>query len=669
MELNAFDWSIIIGYFVLSLGIGIAFSARAGKNLSEYFVSGRSLPWWLAGTSMVATTFAADTPLAVTGLVAKNGLAGNWFWWAFAMGGMFTVFVYARMWRRAEVLTDVELVEVRYGGKPAATLRVVRAVYIALIVNPIIIGWVTGAMLTVLKETVLYDPPQLVTVDEPLTDTNVGAPGSAANEDAAGATADGSAEAGDLEPAPRTGVSDWVIIVACLATVGVYASLSGLWGVAVTDFIQFFVAMTGCVMLAVVAVNDERIGGIQNLTDRVNENFGDGQAFRFLPDFSAADPWMPLHVFFIYLFVQWWATWYPGAEPGGGGYIVQRMASCKDERHALLATLWYQLAHYCIRPWPWLLVAFVALAMFPEIRQLGLGESVPGYEGAKADMGFAMVMREVSPHGLRGLILVTFFAAFMSTISTQMNWGASYLVCDVYQRFAPNASQKQLTKASRVVSLLVLFIGGVAAYLMRGLSVEEAWKMLAALGAGTGAVFMLRWFWWRINAWSEIAAMFASLGYFSLISRWVAQTRQQQLDGLLAEGSWQASVLSELGRDEVQMLVVGVLTIVTWLLVTFLTPAEKDDVLVAFYRKVRPGGIGWRPIARMAPDVSVDQHLGLSIMAAILGSVMIYLTLPAVGWVLFGEYTKAAVAAGGAAACGIAVYRLLKRIGWAKLVS
>ncbi len=381
MQLNALDWSIIIGYFLLTLGIGVAFSARAGKSLSEYFVSGRSLPWWLAGTSMVATTFAADTPLAVTGLVAKNGLAGNWFWWAFAMGGMFTVFVYARMWRCAEVLTDVELVEIRYGGRPAAVLRGVRAIYIALIVNPIIIGWVTGAMLTILKETVLYQP------------TGTG----------------------------TTPWADWLIIAASLAVVGVYCTLSGLWGVAVTDFVQFFVAMAGCVMLAVVAVR--HVGGMDALYVRVSENFGDGQqAFRFLPDFSAADPWLPLHIFCIYLFVQWWATWYPGAEPGGGGYIVQRMASCKNERHALLATLWYQLAHYCIRPWPWLLVAFVSLAMFPEIRQLGLGESVPGMEGTKPDVGFAWVMRTVSPHGLRGLILVTFFAAFMSTISTQMNW-------------------------------------------------------------------------------------------------------------------------------------------------------------------------------------------------------------------------------------------------------
>ena len=328
---------------------------------------------------------------------------------------------------------------------------------------------------------------------------------------------------------------------------------------AVTDFVQFFVAMAGCVLLAVVAVR--HVGGMDALYARVSENFGDGQqAFRFLPDFSAADPWLPLHIFCVYLFVQWWATWYPGAEPGGGGYIVQRMASCKNERHALLATLWYQVAHYCVRPWPWLLVAFVSLAMFPEIRQLGLGETVPGLEGTKPDVGFAWVMREVSPHGLRGLILVTFFAAFMSTISTQMNWGASYLVCDVYQRFlVKQPTDQHLTRASRVISVLVLIVGGVAAYWMRDTSVDDAWKMLAALGAGTGAVFMLRWFWWRINAWSEIAAMVGSLLYYNLFTYWISTLATRQQQGLIEAGSWQARWLEEGSRAEVQTLVVAVL--------------------------------------------------------------------------------------------------------------
>jgi Na+/proline symporter len=340
VELAVLDWAVVIAYLAFALGIGLLFRGRAGRSLTDYFVSGRSLPWWLAGTSMVATTFAADTPLAVTGLVAKHGLAGNWFWWSFALGGMITVFLYARLWRRAGVLTDVELVEIRYGGKPAAFLRGFRALYIALLVNSIIIGWVTGAMVTVLQYTVF------------------------SGESAAHA-------------------NEWLMIVVLLAIVGVYATLAGLWGVVVTDFFQFLIAMVGSIALAVVAVG--HLGGVDALRLRVAENFGSGeQAFSYLPDFSAADPWMPVSIFLIMLFVQWWASWYPGAEPGGGGYVVQRMASAKDERHSVLATLWFQIAHYCVRPWPWLLVAFAALAMYPDLREA----SDPG-------AGFPMVMRDL----------------------------------------------------------------------------------------------------------------------------------------------------------------------------------------------------------------------------------------------------------------------------------
>jgi Na+/proline symporter len=317
-----------------------------------------------------------------------------------------------------------------------------------------------------------------------------------------------------------------------------------------------------------------------------------------------------------------------------------------------------------------LLVAFVSLALFPEIRQMGLVEPVAGQTGPKPDVGFAWVIREVSPHGLRGLILVTFFAAFMSTISTQMNWGASYLVCDVYQRFlVKQPSQQHLTRVSRAISLFVLLTGGVAAYLMRHLSVDDAWKMLVALGAGTGAVFMLRWFWWRINAWTEITAMCASLVYYNLVTSCVSLLAKRQAQGLIEPGSWQAAWLTEGNRVEVQTLVVACLTIVTWLAVTFLTPAEDPRVLEAFYRKVRPGGPGWKPIARRAPDVEVDRHLRISILASLLGAAMIYLTLPAMGWLLFGQYRQAAWGLGGAAACGAAIYVLLKRIGWAKIVA
>ncbi len=590
MELTGFDWLVIVGYLAIALAIGLFFRKRAGRDLSSFFLSGRSLPWWIAGTSMVATTFAADTPLAVTGLVARHGLAGNWFWWSFALGGMLTVFLYARLWRRAEVLTDVELVELRYGGKPAAFLRGFRAIYIALLVNSIIIGWVTGAMVTVLQQTIFAGR-------------------------AAGA-----------------GGNEWILIVTLLGVVGVYATASGLWGVAITDFLQFILAMVGSVALAVIAV--DHLGGLGAMRARVVASFPEGDdAFRYLPDFSAVDPWMPIGIFLVMLFVQWWASWYPGAEPGGGGYVVQRMASAKDERHSVLATLWFQIAHYCVRPWPWLLVAFAALALYPDLRTM----DNPG-------VGYPSVIRDLAPAGIRGLILVAFFAAFMSTISTQMNWGASYLVNDFYRRFVrPEADDRHLTRVSRAASILVLAVGSAAAWLMRDISVDEAWKLLAALGAGTGAVFMLRWFWWRLNAWSEIVAMVASLIGFIIVSGFVEAI-------------------------EYRLAVVAALTIAAWLTATYLTPPEGESTLRAFYRKVRPAGPGWRPIARTLPEVRGDGHLGLSVVAALLAAGIVYCTLPAIGLILFGSYGKGMLVLSGAVACAGGVVLLLRRIGWERVV-
>lgn len=588
MELGTLDWLVILAYLALAFGIGFFFRERAGRNLAEYFVSGRSLPWWIAGTSMVATTFAADTPLAVTGLVARHGLAGNWFWWAFALGGMITVFVYARLWRRAGVLTDVELIELRYGGRPAAFLRGFRACYVALLMNAIIMGWVTGAMVTVLQQTVF-------------------------------------AGTGGAN-------SEWLLIVVLLGIVGVYSTVAGLWGVAVTDFVQFILAMGGSIALAVLAVN--HLGGMEAIREQVVAAFPQGEeAFRFLPDFQADDPWMPIGIFLVMLFVQWWASWYPGSEPGGGGYIVQRMASAKDERHSVLATLWFQIAHYCVRPWPWLVVAFAALALYPDLRSA----DDPG-------IGFPAVIRDLAPPGLRGLMLVAFFAAFMSTISTQVNWGASYLVNDVYKRFLrPDAGDRRLTRVSRIASLLVLGVGSIAAWLMRDISVDEAWKLLTALGAGTGAVFMLRWFWWRINAWTEITAMIVSFGAFLVVSRFVES-------------------------NEYRMAVVALVTILAWLAATFLTPAERKETLDAFYRKVRPAGPGWGPIARAHPGIPRDGHLGLSLVAALLASGIVYCTLPAIGLLLFGETARGLLALTGAIACAGGVVLVLQRIGWGRVV-
>lgn len=585
MELAFVDWLIIAGYFALALGIGLYFRTRANGGLAEYFVSGRSLPWWIAGTSMVATTFAADTPLAVTGLVAKYGLAGNWFWWAFALGGMVTVFVYARLWRRAEILTDVELVELRYAGRPAAFLRGFRALYIALLINPIIIGWVTGAMLKVLRFTVF----------------------SSGNE--------------------AEGVGDWPVIIVMLLVVGVYSTVAGMWGVAVTDFFQFLFAMVGCIALAVVSVS--ALGGFHAVRQSIMEGMdGGAQVFSFLPDMQSHDPWMPLGALFVMLFVQWWASWYPGAEPGGGGFIVQRMASCKDERHAVWATLWFQIAHYCIRPWPWLIVAFVALAHYPELRQM----DDPG-------VGFPMVIRDFAPIGLRGLMIVAFFSAYMSTMSTQINWGASYLASDFYKRFVrPDATDAHLTRVSRLCSILILVVGGVAAWIMRDVSVDQAWQFLAALGAGTGAVFMLRWFWWRINAWTEISSMIASMVFYVLI----------------------AHVYPEVGQTY-RLALVALLTIVVWLAITFLTRPEPMGTLVAFYRKIHPAGCGWRPVAALCPEVVPDSDLKLSVLGAFSAAMTVYLTLPGIGFVLFGHYGRAGLCFVGALVCGIVVWWILRR--------
>ena len=590
MVLTLIDYVIIIAYFATTIGIGLYFRSRASQDIGEYFVSGRSLPWWIAGTSMVATTFAADTPLAVAGLTIQNGLAGNWVWWSFALGGMVTVFVYARLWRRSGVMTDVELVEMRYSGKPAAILRGSRAIYIALIVNPIIIGWVTSAMFKVLDQTILYE---------------------------VGASGVESAIFGEAALAVRP----WLLIFGTLVLVGIYGMMSGMWGVAVTDALQFCLAMFGCIALAYLSI--AHFGGAAQLEAKVIENFGAGgtAAFDLVPDFTGDNAWLPLHIFLLLLLVQWWATWYPGAEPGGGGYVVQRMAACKDERHSLLATLWFQIAHYCIRPWPWLIVALAALAMYPELRQGELAD--PNFDSG---IGFPMVMRDLSPPGLRGLLTVTFFAAFMSTLSTQMNWGASYLVRDVYQRFiAPDADDQQLGLASRIASLIVLVAGGVASVMMFNTSVDAAWQILLALGAGTGAVFMLRWFWWRINAWSEIVSMFGSLGFF------------------LAVDPVAASLGFDSPRPEEKMFFVAVATIVLWLIVTYITPPEKDATLDAFYRKIRPGGNGWKPVAARNPDVKVDADLKLSIAGALCATAIVYSVLPGVGNVIFGHYTSAAI--------------------------
>ena len=513
MHLVYSDWLIIALYFVVSAAIGLAYTRKGGRSLADYFVSGRSLPWWLAGTSMVATTFAADTPLVVAGLVAKYGVAGNWLWWNGAFSGVLTVFFFSRLWRRAGVLTDVEFAELRYGGRPAAALRGFRALYLALPINLIIMGWVTRAMVTILQISLNIDP--------------------------------------------------WKAAIFLFGLTALYSVFAGLWGVIVTDLFQFVFAMGGSILLAVLAV--QSIGGLDQLTAKAAAHFGSTEAaFGVIPPFDA--PWLPLTTLLVWLGVQWWAAWYPGQEPGGGGYIVQRILSAKDERHGLLATLWFTIAHYALRPWPWILVGFVALLRYPGL--------------ANPEEGYVRVMVDILPSPFKGLLLAAFAAAYMSTISTHLNWGASYLVNDVYLRFLkPDASPRAQVVASRVATGVLM----VSSLIVMGFlsSVEQGWKILIGLGAGTGLVFILRWYWWRVNAWSEISAMVASFVTSLALTRF-------------------GHSMSDTGTPDYAftMLATVLVTTVVWLTVTFLTAPESDETLDRFYRRVRPGGRGWRAVAR-----------------------------------------------------------------------
>src|SRR3954462_12554612 len=441
MQLSALDWVVIVGYFVINLAVGVFYYRRASADVSEFFVSGRDVPWWLAGTSMVATTFGADTPLVVTGFIYTYGISGNWLWWSFALSGMLTVFFFARLWRRAGVLTDMEFAELRYAGKPAAFLRGFRALYLALPVNTIIMGWVNLAMAKILELTL--------------------------------------------------GVKKLDAVMFCLGMTLLYAVISGLWAVLWTDLLQFVLKMSMVIVLAVFAVR--AVGGMGALQARLAEHVSPSGSpyLAFAPDWTSG--WFVM--FLVYLSLNWWASWYPGAEPGGGGYVAQRIFSAKNEKHSLAATLWFNIAHYALRPWPWILTALVAVLLYPNTTD--------------PETGYIRVMITHLPPSLRGLMLAGFAAAYMSTIGTHINLGASYLINDFYRRFLKRDGDEQhYVRASRAATVVVTIIAAIATYFMH--SIEGAWKFLIAIGAGAGLVFMLRWFWWRINAWSEVSAMSAA---------------------------------------------------------------------------------------------------------------------------------------------------------------
>ncbi|HEX9220806.1 MAG TPA: sodium:solute symporter family protein [Gemmatimonadaceae bacterium] len=538
MAITPIDWAIVAAYFLLSVGIGLYFTKRGGESLNEYFLSGRQVTWWLAGASMVATTFAADTPLVVTGLVSAHGVAGNWLWWNMLMSGMLTVFFFARLWRRAHVMTDVEFAEIRYSGRPAAVLRGFRALYLAIPINLIILGWVTKAMIKIL------------TISLGLRDVSI-----------LGQTVSG----------------EVIAVGICFVITVAYSAGAGMWAVLWTDLVQFVIKMTAVIILAVFAVR--AVGGMDKLKDGLTAHFGSADAaLSVLPVKITANgveayAWMPLLALAVFLSVQWWAAWYPGAEPGGGGYVAQRIFSAKTERDGVLATLFFNVAHYAIRPWPWIITGLCTVLLYPA----GIG---PTHDHEAA---YVQAFVDLLPTPWRGFMLAGFAAAYMSTVGTQLNWGASYLVNDFYKRFLNrDASERHYVTISRWATVFLFLASAIVTHYLT--TIEGAWKFLLALGSGTGLVLILRWYWWRINAWSEISAMISSFAV-SLVAISVIKPR-------FAAG--------DLRGDAWVMLVTVATSTIVWLVVTFATQPEPDRMLESFYRRVRPGGPGWAAVSERA---------------------------------------------------------------------
>lgn len=571
MILSGLDWIIIVGAFILFMAIGLAYTKRASKDMQSFFLGGRSLPWYIAGLSMVATTFAADTPLAVAEIVGKNGIAGNWIWWSFLAGGLLTTFFFANLWYRSGVMTEVELIELRYSGKEASGLRAFKAIYLGVFMNAIIIGWVNNAMATILQ--VFFD----LTTQQAIFYTAI-----------------------------------------AMVFTALYSSLSGLLGVAMTDVIQFVIAMIGCIVLAILVVNSEQIGGIANLKAQLNTKAPG--ALNFFPQIgndalgTAKVMGYSILAFIASAGVRWWAAWYPGAEPGGGGYVAQRIMSSRSEKDSVYATLLFQIGHYCIRPWPWILVGLCAIILYPELQ---------GTDNVK--LGYVYAMRDFLPNGFKGLLLVAFFSAYMSTISTQLNWGSSYLVNDIYKRFflkasaSPEGVQRQersLVNASRLVTIFMMMVGLTVSFFIT--SISGAWEFIMNCGAGLGLVLILRWYWWRINAWSEIAATAAPFVFFPI---------------------WKYAF--HLDGDAVFLATVACTTL-TWLLVTFITKPTSFETLKQFYVKVRPDG-NWKPIIEHFSLQRKESNVGKLLVCWLSGIIFTYSTLFFIGRVIFQEYQSAGI--------------------------
>ena len=605
MQISTLDYALIIGFFSLVLIVGILVSKKSGQNTSEYFLSGRSMPWWLLGFSMVATTFSTDTPNLVTDIVRNNGVAGNWVWWAFLLTGLLTVFVYAKLWRRSDVTTDMEFYDLRYGGKPAHFLRGFRSVYLGIVFNIMAMSAVTLAAIKIGQVMLGLSPVQTV-------------------------------------------------LIGGIVTV-VFSAIGGFRGVVYTDFILFFTAIAGAVGAAVYLVNLPEIGGVAQLI--AHENVRD--KISILPDFS--DTEALIGILIIPLAVQWWSAWYPGAEPGGGGYIAQRMLAAKNENHAIGATFFFNILHYALRPWPWILVALASLVIYPDLASIK--EAFPLLDEGKLghDLAYSAMLTKL-PSGLLGLVLASLGAAYMSTVSTHLNWGSSYVVNDFYkQQIHRGASEKELVNVGRITTVILMLFSALLALVLQ--NALQLFDIILMFGAGTGLIFILRWFWWRINAWSEISAMFVS-GIVSLLFN-LTDLGTALFGGTSAAGEVVQGVFPGWSKYPA---VVGITTLV-WVVVTFVTPPESAETLRKFYRKTRPGGPGWKKVV----DEALEDNESIAepgaawtvpsgVLAMVIGCVLVYSCMFATGNWIYGNY---ALASGLTAVTALSAF-LLKRV-WDKI--
>ncbi|MGB2125347.1 MAG: sodium:solute symporter family protein [Flavobacteriaceae bacterium] len=593
MLLSTLDWGIIIAFFVISLGIGLWTARSAGKSVNDFFLSGRNMPWWLLGISMVATTFSADTPNLVTDIVRTNGVSGNWVWWAFLLTGMLTVFVYAKLWRRSEVLTDLEFYELRYSGKGAAFLRGFRALYLGVFFNIMIMATVCLAAIKIGGVLLGFSPVE-------------------------------------------------TLFIAATITV-IYSSMGGLKGVIITDFFQFILAMAATLGAAIILIDLPQVGGLEALISHPDVV----PKLDLIPDISEGEVFLVL--FIIPIALQWWSVWYPGAEPGGGGYIAQRMLSAKDEKNAIWATLLFNFMHYAVRPWPWILVALASVIVFPTLDSIqaafpDLDPSVIGH-----DLAYPAMMSFL-PSGLLGLLLASLIAAFMSTLSSHLNWGSSYVVHDFYRRFVePEATEKKLVAIGRITTIVLMVLAGLLALALQ--NALQAFSILLQIGAGTGLLFILRWFWWRINIYSEITAMVVSF-FIALYLELIHPT------------------LGGSPIDATTQLLIGVgITTVSWVGVTLLTRPEPSEVLYSFIEKINPGGPGWKAVHQKATNDGKKLHVSasgwnvpLGIVCMLLGALAIYSMMFATGYFLYGETILALEVSALALAASLGLFYYWKKL-------